>query len=157
MSDHIFEEDKTKDEALEKSLSSDAESENIEDIEDEGNIEDETDDTSDGDSDEEGTYPYSMGDLDENHIEFYRDSDTATVYFTKRKYINRIEKLKKEHPDEVVIQNETKSDTLAKVPLSWIRVMPPRQVNLTDEQREELRVRLKQMREKQKKKGEKNQ
>ena len=138
MSDYTFEEeDKTKDEALEEALSVDTEE--SEDIEAE-----ETDET-------EGTYPYSMGDLDENHIEFYRDSDTATVYFTKRKYINRIEKLKKEHPDEVVIQNETKSDILAKVPLSWIRVMPPRQVNLTDEQREELRVRLKQMREKQKK------
>lgn len=144
MSDYTFEEeDKTKDEALEEALSVDTEE--TEDTEDTEDIEaEETDET-------EGTYPYSMGDLDENHIEFYRDSDMATVYFTKRKYINRIEKLKKEHPDEVVIQNETKSDILAKVPLSWIRVMPPRQVNLTDEQREELRVRLKQMREKQKK------
>ena len=99
-------------------------------------------------SDSNGTYPYSMGELDENHIEFFKYSDTATVYFTKRKYINRVKKLKEQHPDDVEIQNETSSDILAKVPVGWIRIAPPRQVNLTDEQKKELSDRLKQAREK---------
>lgn len=82
----------------------------------------------------------------ENVIEFLRNSKTATVCFTQSKYINKIKKLAEKYPDEVTITHENKDGSIvAYIPVKWIKVSPPRQVS--DEQREAARERLKSYRE----------
>ena len=63
----------------------------------------------------------------ENVIEFLRDSDTAGVTFSQRRYITKIRKLAEKHPDQVRILAENPDGSiLARIPVSWIRVGPPR-------------------------------
>lgn len=76
--------------------------------------------------------------LHDNSIEFYTEYDTATVSFHKKKYINRILRLKERYPDEVEIVAENKDGTLcARIPYKWVKISAPRPV--TEEQRERAR------------------
>lgn len=78
-------------------------------------------------------------------------SDTAFFSSDERKWINRIRKLKEEHPDEITIIREPEVNDgciYAKLPPSWLKVQPPRKLDLTDEQRAELRERLNNVRQK---------
>lgn len=56
----------------------------------------------------------------------------------ERKWINQIRKLNAQHPKECVIleQPETNGGFIyAKVPTNWLRVRPPRKVEMSEEQR----------------------
>ena len=79
---------------------------------------------------------------DENTIEFTRDSKTATVTLSQGRYISKIKKLAESHPEECKILVENKDGSIvARVPVSWIKINPTRQ--LSDEQRNELAERIK--------------
>ena len=85
----------------------------------------------------------------ENAIEFFRDSKWATVTLSKPRLINRVLKLAEQKPDDVRIlaTPDTNGGYLyARVPVRWIKISPPTEKNLTDEQREELRERMKSVR-----------
>ncbi len=74
--------------------------------------------------------------VNENVIEFLKDSEKATVTFSQGRYKGRIRKLAKERPGECRIVSENPDGSLcAHIPTSWIKVSP--RMELTDEQREE--------------------
>ena len=72
--------------------------------------------------------------------------ETMFVSSDQLKWINRIRKLKEEHPDEVTIleQPETNDGCIyAKVPAEWLKIGPPRTVTMTEEQKQRNTERLK--------------
>ena len=82
----------------------------------------------------------------ENCVEFLRDSKVATVTFCQGRYITKIEKLAKKHPDEVQIVARNKnregnvSSIVAHIPTSYIKINNPKR-EISDEERELLRER----------------
>ena len=68
----------------------------------------------------------------------YTDDGIMWVSSDQRRIISRIMKLKKQYPDDVSIK-KTPADNdgciYATVPAGWLRIAPPRTVNMTDEQR----------------------
>jgi hypothetical protein len=85
----------------------------------------------------------------ENTIEFISGTKTATVSLTNQKHINRIKKLHKEYKEdfEYLVENNDGS-VCAKIPLSWIKISPPRHVS--EEQRQAASDRFKKIREERK-------
>lgn len=81
--------------------------------------------------------------MNENVIEFLRDAERATATFTQGRFKNKIRELAKEYPDEceIVCENDDGS-MVAHIPVSWVRVRPPRIVDITEERKEELRKQL---------------
>ena len=80
----------------------------------------------------------------ENAVEFINGQHKATVSFCSKKYINRIKALKESNPDQVDILAVNEDGSIyAKVPTSWIRIIPPKKMDLTDEQRAEMAARFK--------------
>lgn len=82
------------------------------------------------------TLPDISGNV-ENGIEFLKDSDRATVSFSQGRYISRIKKLAAEHPAECeIVAENTDGSICAHIPVSWVRITPPREY--TDEQRQQM-------------------
>lgn len=68
----------------------------------------------------------------------YCDPGWAFVSSDERRWINHIRKLADKKPDEVVILKEPEENggfIYAKIPPKWVRIAPPREVHLTDEDR----------------------
>lgn len=59
---------------------------------------------------------------EENVIEFLRGAETATVTFSQGRYITRIEKLAKKHPDKVQIVARNKNSIVAHIPVKAIKI-----------------------------------
>ena len=81
----------------------------------------------------------------ENAIEWLDSRDKATVTLHGGRLKNRVMRLAEEHPDEVEIRREPDENggfLVAKIPVKWVKITPPRRLELTDEQKEELRERL---------------
>ena len=76
----------------------------------------------------------------------YLDSDKhATFSSSETKWINKILKLKEEHPNEVDIQcypEDNQGMLVAHLPKKWMKISPPRTREMTDEQREAAAKRL---------------
>lgn len=86
-----------------------------------------------------------MADFKETCIEYLNVDDNATFCSSESKWINKILKLKEEHPDEVDIQaypEDNQGMIVAHVPKSWMKLSPPRKSNFTEEQRAEIAERL---------------
>lgn len=67
----------------------------------------------------------------------------ATLSSAEYPVVNRMKKLAEKHPDEVKIVAENKDGSICvHVPWKWVKISPPRQLNLTDEQRAERVARL---------------
>lgn len=80
----------------------------------------------------------------ENMIDFITGTKTATVSFTNQKYINKIKKLYESHKEEFDYMVENKDGSVcARIPLSWIKITPPKQ--MSEEQKQAASERLKQM------------
>lgn len=80
--------------------------------------------------------------MNENVIEWLSGSDLVLLTLSQKKYINKVKKLA-ETREDVVIESENKDGSiLARLPLKFIRITPTRQ--LTEEQRNQARERLKQ-------------
>ena len=78
----------------------------------------------------------------ENAIEWIKNSDTATVTFSQKRYVSKIEKLAKRFPDKVkIIHKNSDGSILAHIPVKAIKLQIVER-ELTDMQREELRERI---------------
>lgn len=80
---------------------------------------------------------------------------TLFVSSDHQKWINRIRKLAEAYPRDVTIENKPEDNDgciCATMPAEWLRISPPRKVDMTDERKAELAERLKMMREKQNRK-----
>ena len=81
----------------------------------------------------------------ENAIEWLDTKQKATVTLHGGRLKNRVMKLAEEYPDDVEIRREPDENggfLVAKIPAKWVKITPPRRLELTDEQKEELRERL---------------
>lgn len=78
----------------------------------------------------------------ENNVEFLTGQRKITFTFTARKYINRIKKYKESHPDDVDFVENSDGSICGHVPLKWLKISPPRKVELTDEQKAERSERM---------------
>lgn len=86
-----------------------------------------------------------MADFKETCVEYLDVDDHATFCSAERKWINKILKLKEEHPDKVDIREYPETNNgyiVAHIPKSWMKVNPPRQSNYTEEQRAAIAERL---------------
>lgn len=86
-----------------------------------------------------------MDGCNENVIEFMTNGTRATLSFSQGRYKSAIRKLAEKHPEDcrIIADNEDGS-ICAHVPVSWLRISPPRQY--TEEQRQQMGERLKQNR-----------
>jgi hypothetical protein len=69
------------------------------------------------------------------------------AYFSsdERKWINKINKLKEQHPSEItILKNPEDNDgcIYCKLPSSWLKVIPKRENTMTDEQKAAAAERL---------------
>ena len=79
----------------------------------------------------------------ENVIEFLTGDSTATISVSNKRFVNRLRKLfaDGEHGQEMLRFTENADGTLyCVVPLSWVRVSPPRK--MSEEQKQEQAARL---------------
>ena len=85
----------------------------------------------------------------ENEIEFIDGDKTCTVSFAARKFVNKMKKLHDKDTTgfERFVENEDGS-VYARIPLNWLKISPPRHVEMSDEKKEELRYRMKTMQKK---------
>ncbi len=68
----------------------------------------------------------------------YCEPGWAFMSTDERRWINKLHKLAKDRPDECIILQEPDYNDgfiYAKFPQKWVRVNPPKTVNLTPEQR----------------------
>ena len=80
----------------------------------------------------------------------YCNADKAFFSSDERRWINRVRKLKEDHPEEVrVIAESEKNDgcIYAEMPVRYLHIFAPPKRELTEEQREEMSARLKRIRE----------
>ena len=78
---------------------------------------------------------------------------TLFVSSDHQKWINRIRKLSEQYPDDVTIKNRPEENDgciCATMPSEWLRISPPRKVEMSEERKAELSERLRIAREKQK-------
>ena len=86
-----------------------------------------------------------MADFKETCIEYLDIDKHATFCSSERKWINKIYKLKEKYPNDVHIEvSEEENDgmIIARVPKTWMKLSPPKQVNFTDEQRAAMAERM---------------
>lgn len=85
--------------------------------------------------------------MQENVLEFVGKSKVATVNLQAHSRLaNRLRKLKEKH-SEVEIISDTDDVLLAHIPTKWIKINPPKNINITEERRQELAERLRKARE----------
>ena len=79
----------------------------------------------------------------ENVIEFLNGQKRATVTLSQGRYKTKVENLAKERPNECKILARNPDGTiLAHVPTSWVKISPPRKVEMSEDRKEELRKQL---------------
>lgn len=89
-----------------------------------------------------------MADFKETCIEYLDVDKHATFCSSERKWINKIYKLKEKYPNEVHIEVSDEDNDgmiIASIPKSWMKVSPPKQMNLTDEQKAARAERMRNM------------
>ena len=82
----------------------------------------------------------------ENAIEWLDGQMTATVTLCSQKLRNKVMRLAEQYPDDVEIRAEPESNNgtlVTHIPRKWVKISPPPRREMTDEQREAARVRLK--------------
>ena len=79
-------------------------------------------------------------DFKENNIEWITGENTMSITLTSQRHINKIRKLAERKPDEVKITTNKDGSIYATLPLSYLKFNPP--MNLTEEQKEKLRERV---------------
>ena len=90
-----------------------------------------------------------MADLKETVVGYIDSDKHASLCSGERKWINRILKLKEEHPEEIDIKEYPETNQgiiLAHIPKHWLKISPPRQ--MSDEQKAAAAERLKAAKEK---------
>ena len=85
-------------------------------------------------------------DFKENNIEWVTGDNTMSITLTSQRHITRIRKLAERKPEEVKIVANKDGSIYATLPLSYLKFNPP--MDLTEEQKEKLRERVRVAREK---------
>lgn len=76
----------------------------------------------------------------ESGIEWLRGSDRATCQFIRGRFATRVKRLAAKHPDECEVVAENKDGSIvAHIPVTWIKIGPPKKIELSDEEREHKR------------------
>ena len=91
-----------------------------------------------------------MSDFKETMFEYLDVEDHATFCSAERKWINKINRLHEAYPNEVQIvytPEENNGVIYAHVPKTWMRLSPPKKMNLTEEQRAAAAERMRKARE----------
>ena len=82
----------------------------------------------------------------ENCIEFLKNQHSITVSFCMQKWVNKVKRLKEQHPDDVKIIAENDDGSIcARLPIKYLKISAPKQVS--DEQRQAASERFKKLRE----------
>ena len=79
-----------------------------------------------------------MAEIKETVFECTNGSDVATITSNEQKWINKINKLATQRPDDVEIVYTPEDNygyILAHVHKTWMKLSPPRAVNYTEEQK----------------------
>ena len=95
-----------------------------------------------------------MTDDRETCVERIQNDKYTNIYTSERKFINELNSLKEQYPDDVIIEHINRDGSIcAKVPYNWFRfVKPMTKRNMTEEQRKAASERMKKARENKKKK-----
>lgn len=84
----------------------------------------------------------------ETIISYNQAEDTASVFTFEPRKIRELRKCAEDLPEECKIVREGPEEAIEfEVPKKWIKVKPPKKLDLTEEQREVLRERMKRIRE----------
>ena len=86
-----------------------------------------------------------MSDFKETCVEYIDIDNYATFCSSERKWINKITKYVTSHPDEVQMVRTPEDNCgviYAHIPKSWLKINPPKKMNLTDEQKAERTERM---------------
>lgn len=78
----------------------------------------------------------------ETSIDYLTCDNYAVFYSGETKWINKMRRYAEQYPNEVCIQQDNDWGLIAHVPRNWMKVAPPRKVNLTEEQRQQCAARL---------------
>lgn len=79
----------------------------------------------------------------------YCDPNKGFFSSDERRWINKIRKLKEQYPDDIriIAEPETNDGCIyCQLPASWLKIQPKRKIDLTDEEREVMRERMKEIR-----------
>ena len=90
-----------------------------------------------------------MTDFKETALNYLDVEKYATFCSSERKWINKINRLHEQYPNDVQIIHDAESNygmILAHIPKSWFKISPPKKMNLTDEQKQARAERLRKMR-----------
>lgn len=79
---------------------------------------------------------------EENVIEFLNRQDRAACTLNKTAWVNRAKRLKDANAEDVDLTENADGSVFMTVPVSWVKISPPRSRNMTDEQRREASERL---------------
>ena len=83
----------------------------------------------------------SQGD-DSMIVDFQNGAKLCTVSLSRKKWINLIEEYAEKYPNEVTIKYRNKDGSIvAHMPVTYLRIRRPTQLELSEEDREELRQR----------------
>ena len=96
-----------------------------------------------------------MTDDRETCVERIQNDKYTNIYTSERKFINELNALKEQYPDDVIIEHINNDGSIcAKVPYDWFRfVKPPAKRNLSKEQRLAASERMKKARENKKRRN----
>lgn len=90
-----------------------------------------------------------MNDQRETAWDWYSDGQTATMCSNEAVWIRKLTALAEQYPDDVIIEKMPEDNggvILVKLPKKWFKIKPPTKRTLTDEQREKLVERMKNIR-----------
>lgn len=91
-----------------------------------------------------------MKDFHETALNYLAEDEHLTFCTCEKKWINRINKLKEEYPDDVDITDYPESNhgyMVVHLPKSWFTIRVPRKVELSEEEKQRRSERLRSLRE----------
>lgn len=86
-----------------------------------------------------------MDDVKENAIEWLSGQDLVTVTAYRGRIQNRILKLAETYPEETWVKippEQNNGFMVAQIPLAWVKIGPPKRMEMTEERRAEIAERL---------------
>ena len=90
-----------------------------------------------------------MADFKETAFDYVDVDVTATFCSSERRWINKMIKLSESFPDEVQIKympEDNDGVILVHLPKNWLKISPPKKVNLSEEEREKRAERFREIR-----------
>lgn len=71
----------------------------------------------------------------ETAIDYLTCDTYATFFSSENKWVKKVRKYAEQRPDSVRITQDNDWGLIAQIPKSWLKISPPRRLNVTDEQR----------------------